>query len=55
MNEGWVVGRLIRLLATAPGEWLPLGYDIPDLIEKLVLRWSWFDYVMASLEHLTKT
>lgn len=53
-NDGWMTGKMIWLLVRAPNDWLPLNYDLPDVVEKLVVKWSWLECVMTALEELAK-
>ncbi|KLO12558.1 hypothetical protein SCHPADRAFT_853762 [Schizopora paradoxa] len=53
-NEGWVVGRILRLLVRVPADWLPLGFGMPELIEKLILGYAWSEFVMDSVSEYVK-
>lgn len=53
-NEGWMIGRILRLLVRAPADWLPLGFGMPELIEKLILDYAWSEFVLSSVSEYVK-
>ena len=53
-NEGWVIGRILRLLVRVPADWLPLGFGMPELIEKLILGYAWSEFMMDSISEYVK-
>ncbi len=53
-NEGWMIGRIVRLLVHAPADWLPLGFGMPELIEKLIMDYAWSEFVLNSVSEYVK-
>ncbi len=54
-NEGQMIGRIVRLFVHIRANWLPLGFGMPELIEKSIMDYARTKFVLNSVSEFVKT